>query len=163
MLILLMIFLLPFSVVHAQVIIGGSTVSESQTSSLLEFTSGSGRAIFIHPANLPLCQSATQGAIAFNNSNGSINFCNGTTWATTTGGTTGATVPSTESGKGVIIGSDTSTQKGALILESLSKALIMPKIAHGQLNIKTLKAGLLFYDTATKRINFYNGNFWVEL
>ncbi len=152
--------------VSGQVTIGttANLSSTSPASSILEFDNASNRAIYIHPANLPSCSSVTAGGITFDNATGSVRFCNGTAWSTViSNGATGGTVPSgTDTGK-VIIGSDTSAVDGVLVLESSSRALILPKLSLGQYKIASPQAGMIYYDTYTKKVTVYNGNRWTEM
>lgn len=61
---------------------------------------------------------------------------------------------------GVIIGSDTSTKPGALVLESTEKALVLPSVANPHLNITGAVAGTMVYDTAADMIAVYDGVHW---
>ena len=66
----------------------------------------------------------------------------------------------TDAGGGVIIGSDSSTSEGVLVLESTDKALILPKIASPELNVINPEAGMICYDTVKKNFAVYNGSEW---
>lgn len=67
---------------------------------------------------------------------------------------------SSEVGKGVIIGSGTSTAEGVLVLEAIDKALILPKIASPQTNVKSPYPGMICYDTISKSVAVFNGKVW---
>lgn len=61
---------------------------------------------------------------------------------------------------GVIIGSNTSIKPGALVLESTTKAMILPQVANPQLTIKGAIAGTMVYDTAADMLAVYDGAKW---
>lgn len=67
---------------------------------------------------------------------------------------------STEISDGVIIGSETSTAKGALVLEATDKALILPKIENPHLTVNQPEAGMICYDTASDSVAIFNGEKW---
>ena len=62
--------------------------------------------------------------------------------------------------KGVIIGKQTSTAQGVLVLESSSKALILPKVENPAGTVKTPVAGMICYDPVQKIMAVYNGKDW---
>ena len=61
---------------------------------------------------------------------------------------------------GTIIGSPTSDAKGALILESSNKAMILPRIANPHLTVKSPYAGMMCYDTVSKSLAVFDGANW---
>ena len=61
---------------------------------------------------------------------------------------------------GVIIGQQTSSAEGVLILESQSKALILPKVENPATNVKSPVAGMMVYDPTKKIMAVYNGKDW---
>lgn len=66
---------------------------------------------------------------------------------------------------GTVIGAESSTVAGALVLESTDKALILPKVADPHTTIKDPEPGMIAYDTTTKMLCVYNGykwSFWGE-
>lgn len=67
---------------------------------------------------------------------------------------------STETGNGVVIGDATSTTQGVLVLESNSKALILPKIDRPHLNVVNPYPGMICYDTYNKALAVFNGSHW---
>lgn len=61
---------------------------------------------------------------------------------------------------GVIIGSETSSAKGVLILESTTRSLILPKVTSTDL-IKNPAPGMIVYlDGTNKRLAVFNGSKW---
>lgn len=61
---------------------------------------------------------------------------------------------------GVIIGKQTSSAEGVLILESSSKALILPKVENPVGSVKSPVAGMICYDPVKKIMAVYNGKNW---
>lgn len=68
--------------------------------------------------------------------------------------------PSLETGMGVILGNTTSNAEGVLILESNSKALVLPKINQPHLNVASPYPGMVCYDTNSRTIAMFNGTYW---
>lgn len=64
------------------------------------------------------------------------------------------------SNQGAIIGSDTSSAKGVLVLESPDKAMVLPWIQHPHLNVKNPYPGMMCYDTASRTLAVYDGSVW---
>lgn len=70
---------------------------------------------------------------------------------------------SSENGKGVIIGSSTTPAKGVLILESTTKAMILPQVANPHTSVKSPYPGMMCYDTTSKTLAVFDGvnwNYW---
>jgi len=68
--------------------------------------------------------------------------------------------PSAEIGEGLIIGSETTPSKGVLVLESDSKAMILPKIANPHTTVKSPYPGMICYDTVSKALAVFDGKVW---
>lgn len=66
----------------------------------------------------------------------------------------------TETGNGVIIGATTSNAKGALVLESSDKALILPHIKNPHTAVKSPYPGMMCFDTVSKSVAVFDGNKW---
>ena len=64
------------------------------------------------------------------------------------------------SGATTIIGDKTSTVPGILVLDSPSKAMILPKVASPALNIINPASGMIVYDTIAKQLAVFNGTVW---
>lgn len=58
------------------------------------------------------------------------------------------------------IGPGTTTEKGILILEDSTKAMVLPKVASPHLNIINPSPGMMVYDTTAKQLAVYNGAVW---
>lgn len=67
---------------------------------------------------------------------------------------------SSEVGNGVIIGSNTSSASGVLVLESTDKALVLPKVASPQTNVRSPYPGMICYDTVSKSVAVFDGKVW---
>ena len=61
---------------------------------------------------------------------------------------------------GVIIGSTTSAAEGVLILESSTKALILPKVENPATTVIGPVAGMMCYDPVKNIMAIYNGTDW---
>ena len=61
---------------------------------------------------------------------------------------------------GTIIGAETSAAKGVLILESVDKAMILPKIANPHDTVKNPYPGMICYDTASDTLAVFDGTVW---
>jgi hypothetical protein len=62
--------------------------------------------------------------------------------------------------KGTVIGAESSSVDGVLVLESSNKALILPRLASPHLNIIKPMPGTICYDTNKKMVCIYNGSEW---
>lgn len=67
---------------------------------------------------------------------------------------------SSEVGNGVIIGSSSSSADGILVLEATDKALVLPKIASPQTNVRSPYPGMICYDTTSKSVAVFDGKVW---
>ncbi|WDF48236.1 hypothetical protein PQ459_07100 [Chryseobacterium sp. KACC 21268] len=67
---------------------------------------------------------------------------------------------SSEVGNGVIIGSNSSSASGVLVLEATNKALVLPKIASPQTNVRSPYPGMICYDTTSKSVAVFDGKVW---
>lgn len=61
---------------------------------------------------------------------------------------------------GVIIGATTSSAVGVLVLESSTKALILPKMVSPHLNMRNPEPGTIAYDTVKDQLCVYDGKEW---
>lgn len=69
-------------------------------------------------------------------------------------------IPTDAAGAKTIIGNQTSAAPGILVLESPSKAMVLPKVANPALSIINPAAGMLVYDTTAKQVAVFNGTVW---
>lgn len=61
---------------------------------------------------------------------------------------------------GVVIGAESSSKPGVLVLESTTKALILPKVANPNSAIRGAIAGTIVYDTVSGTLAVYDGANW---
>lgn len=66
----------------------------------------------------------------------------------------------TDVGEGVIIGAETSVKPGALVLESTTAALVLPKVENPHLTMPGAIAGTMVYDTVADMMAVFDGSNW---
>lgn len=169
----------------SQIIMGdaiGTAPAGAKVSVLLEFAAGQNKGIILpYVRTLPAGAGLSEGTIVLDATNPSaarVKYYNGVT----TGGATGwvdlslghnaditssmalqptaSTVTEDTSAK-VIIGGDTTTADGVLVLESTTKAMILPTVSDTN-NIPDPAPGMMVYinKTGSKRLAVYNGAGW---
>lgn len=159
---LLNLFLLFGNVITAQVAIGKSSVNGD---ALLDFPDNTTNGIIL-PAvtTLPTGLGATNGTMLLDYTAKRIKMRENNQWvdmSPETGNITSITInSSTDSGKGVVIGNQSTTVEGVLVLDSTQKALVLPKIDRPHLNVVNPYPGMICYDTYNKVIAVYNGSYW---
>lgn len=144
---------------NAQIGIGKEILSNESV--LLEFGTDSKGIL------LPSVQSvaeASPGTFIFNTVVQSVQVLEGTEWKNLTNENQ-AIVHSfsntgTDVGEGVIIGAETSSKKGVLILESTTQAMVLPQVFEPHLNINGAIAGTIVYDTSCDMLAVYDGVNW---
>lgn len=164
------------SLAYSQVVIGGEQgVSGTDvTSVLLDFApqddsvNGDGRGIIL-PYVTTLPTNPTEGTIALDASNGSaakVVYYNGTWMDLSNGDTADITselaiqssqMESTEAK--AIIGSDSSTADGVLVLESTDKAMILPQVSNID-DVVNPSPGMMVYIKGDKLLAVFNGSKW---
>lgn len=145
--------------INAQVAIGKATVDGD---GLLDFASGTTYGIIL-PIVETLPVAPANGTILMDRNDLKIKMRENGSWVelSTTGNLTNVTFnPAAEAGDGAIIGAETSAADGVLVLESSTKALILPKVASPQLNARSPHAGMMCYDTVSKSIVVFDGARW---
>lgn len=170
------------SVLNAQVIIGDAVgTATTKTSVLLEFAKGAGQEkgiIVPYVRTLPTGSALVGGAIILDASVPSgtpgtqarVKFYNGTAWVDLSGQDANLITPVnymtaqpigvTETGK-AIIGQSTSSADGVLVLESNTKAMVLPTVDNTDQIIKP-SPGMLVYinKSGAKRLAVFNGSKW---
>ncbi|WDF46038.1 hypothetical protein PQ459_14150 [Chryseobacterium sp. KACC 21268] len=61
---------------------------------------------------------------------------------------------------GAVIGAANSSKIGILVLESTTRALVLPNVANPQLNMRGTIAGTLVYDSISNTFAIYDGVNW---
>jgi hypothetical protein len=159
------------TVANAQVSIGGKQTVEG-TSTLLDFNSTATNTNgIILPAvtNISSALATTthdnNGTFLFDASSGKIKMYENNIWIDLSEAGNSASIfanisTETNTNQGVIIGSNTSNAKGVLVLESSTKAMILPRISNPHLTVQSPYPGMICYDTASKTIALFNGSVW---
>ena len=159
----------------SQVIIGDNVgTATDKTSVLLEFSSTQNKGIIL-PYITDKTGLNTPGSMILNATTptaAKVEYYNGTTWVDLSGQagdvtTALATQPPTsvsETDAKAIIGATSSTADGVLVLESNTKAMVLPTVADVQ-NIPSPSPGMMVYvagvsPTFYKRLAVFNGSRW---
>jgi hypothetical protein len=162
------------TLVNAQIIIGDAVGTASvKTSVLLEFAAGQNKGLIL-PYVRTLPTSPVGGTIILDASTATatrVKYYNDSAWIDLSGqdaNVTSALVdqptavqsPELSSAK-AIIGANSSSTDGVLVLESTTKAMILPVVAD-VLNIPSPSPGMMVYvnKTGAKRLAVYNGSKW---
>lgn len=163
---------------QAQVIIGdASGTALDKTSVLLEFATGNKGIIVPYVRALPTLNALVGGAIILDATSPTLarmKFYNGTNWIDLSGQDANLTSPTNymasqptilqapESATSkAIIGAQSSSADGVLVLESSNKAMVLPIVADVQ-NILSPSPGMMVYvnKTGAKRLAVFNGSKW---
>lgn len=158
---------------NAQVIIGDAVgTATTKTSVLLEFAAGQNKGLIL-PYVRTLPATPTEGTIvldATSSTTARVKYYNGT-WQDLSGQDgnvaaamanqpTAVQAPEAVSSKS-IIGAQISTANGVLVLESTTKAMVLPIVMDVQ-NIPSPSPGMMVYinKTGAKRLAVFNGSKW---
>lgn len=149
----------------SQIAIGKPTVANSSV--LLDFGTD-GKGIILPSVNT--APGAVGGTFIFNTTENTVQVWeeknNGGTGGWTNLTIAGDGVPhsfsnaGSDAGNGVIMGANSSTKPGVLVLESTQKALVLPLVASPHLNVVGAIAGTMVYDTDADMIAIYDGANW---
>lgn len=160
---------------NAQVIIGdqvGTAPAAQKASVLLEFAAGQNKGIIL-PYLRTLPASPTEGTIALDATSATaarVKYYNGT-WIDLSGQDGNVTAALSSqltvaqapelTGSKSIIGARTSAADGVLVLESTTKAMILPTVGDVQ-NILSPSPGMMVYvnKSGAKRLAVFNGTRW---
>ncbi|KIA88170.1 hypothetical protein [Kaistella jeonii] len=166
------ILLTGFTLGNAQVIIGDAIGTASvKTSVLLEFALGNKGLILPYVRTLPAPAPITQGTILLDASTATaarVKFSNGTSWVDLSGQDANVTAALTiqptsvvETTSKSIIGARSSSADGVLVLESSTKAMVLPQVNKVS-DIPSPSPGMMVYvnKTGAKRLAVYNGSKW---
>ena len=166
---ILSIFLATVSFANAQIIIGDAVgTALVKTSVLLEFAAGQNKGIIV-PYVRTMPATPAEGTILLDASSSTtarMKYYNGT-WRDLSGqdGNVTAALANqptniTETGKS-IIGATSSPADGVLVLESATKAMVLPTVADVQ-NIPSPSPGMMVYINkfGRKRLAVFNGTRW---
>ena len=168
------IFLTMIFSANAQVIIGDATGTAAvKTSVLLEFAAGQNKGIIV-PYVRTMPTTPTEGTILLDAStpiSSRVKYYAGTVkgWVDLSGQDANLTSTLTTQPAGIteattskaIIGAATSAADGVLVLESTTKAMVLPTVADVQ-NIPSPSPGMMVYvnKAGAKRLAVFNGSKW---
>ncbi|TGN24232.1 hypothetical protein [Empedobacter tilapiae] len=167
--IIFLISVCTLSTATAQVLIGDNQINEDQSTILYFSNTSSNTNGIILPAienvTNALAESTinNNGTFLFDKSDKKVKMYEKNLWVTLSGsGNTSQIINnnSEELGNGVIIGAQTTNAKGVLVLESDSKAMVLPKIANPHTTVKSPYPGMICYDTVSKTLAVFDGNHW---
>jgi len=163
------LFCLSVHFASAQVALGGKTSVEGNNT-ILDFNNiaGNTRGIILSavesaPTSL---NSANNGTFLFDRTDKKVKMYEKNMWVDLSdeGTITTALIANTnttpEKDGSVIIGAESSSAKGVLILQSPNKAMILPKIENPHTNVKSPYPGMICYDTASKSLAVFDGSVW---
>ena len=151
--------------IFAQVIIGGETGGATdKTSVLLEFANTNNKGIILPYTDGEI--SAVNGTFIFDANEGKVKFKKGTGWLDLSNniGVVDASIQTgltdTDLERKVVIGADSSTANGVLVLEHPNKAMVLPIVTNTN-NIINPSAGMIvFVDGDNKVLATFNGSKW---
>ncbi|MDR6921253.1 MULTISPECIES: hypothetical protein [Chryseobacterium] len=156
-----------FNNIKAQVAFGKDNVANP--SALVEF--GPGNKGIILPS-VASASGAVGGTFVFNTADKAVEV-----WEEKNNNNTGGWTSLTDQGQGilhalfntgtdaaatagVIIGATTTSKPGTLVLESTTKAMVLPVVTNPHLTMKSSVAGTMVYDTASDMLAVYDGTNW---
>ena len=149
------------SAVQAQVAIGKQSLDGS---SILDFGSEPLGIILPYVTGEADVVGAVPGTLIFDAADQKVKYRSNTAWVdmSRNSGTvdTSGQDALTEVTTGAIIGSTTSAAPGVLVLESTTKALLLPRVSDPMTTMLSPEPGTIVYDTNSKKICVYNGQQW---
>ncbi len=143
----------------SQIAIGKNTVDGS---AILDFASGTTNGIILPTAG-SLQTPVTNGTFYLDRNENKVRMYENNQWVdlSKTANTSSVfTNSGTDTGAGVIVGAPISSAKGVLVLESTNQALVLPKIADPEINVKSPYPGMICYDTTSDSIAIFDGAYW---
>lgn len=162
---ILFLTILTYSQSYAQISLGADNVTNASV--LLEINGINGGVIlpWVDNANVV---APIAGSLIFDTVDSKIKLYNGSAWQDLTN--SGLTNPTklaeqnshNEIGDGVIIGTDSDSEKGVLNLRSTNKGFVLPKVAQLS-DIPNPESGTMVYVTSLRTVAIFNGNAWAVL
>lgn len=135
----------------------------ASTSSILEFTTGTNNGILL-PIVTSLPVSPANGTLLMDKTDLKVKMRQNNAWVALTDAGSVAKVstnPTSETvTNGVVIGEQATTATGVLVLESASKALVLPNIANPHTTVPSPYPGMICYDTVSKSVAIFDGLVW---
>ncbi|SKC08344.1 hypothetical protein SAMN05660477_02905 [Soonwooa buanensis] len=145
----------------AQVSIGKDSVTNSSV--LLEF--GSANKGIILPTTIDAPTNATDGTFIVNKARKSVQVKQNGIWTDLTGTNSVLNNPfinagNLDVGESVIIGKSSSAHEGILILESTTRAMVLPKVSNPSTIVGKPVIGTMLYDTVSDSLAVFDGVNW---
>ena len=167
------ILLASITSINAQVIIGNSIgTATTKTSVLLDFAAGQNKGMIVpYVRTIPTGSALVGGSIILDATTATtarMKYYNGSTWIDLSGQDANVTsalanqpTGVTETNSKSIIGAQSSSADGVLVLESTQKAMVLPIVLDVN-NIPSPSPGMMVYvnKTGAKRLAVYNGSKW---
>ncbi|AJH14295.1 hypothetical protein [Myroides profundi] len=164
--ILFCVGIIPLSAWSQQVNIGSKDYFLSP-SSILEFPDNDTRGIVLPKINSALATSAVEGTLIYDVVDKKIKYSNGINqWVDLSINTGEVNIIAQDkltevASAKILIGNDPSVAiDGVLVLDSPSKALVLPRVESPHLNIVSPPTGTIVYDTKSNMICVFNGKEW---
>lgn len=149
------------NVALAQIAIGGKTSVDG--SAILDFPTGTTKGIILpNVTDVSTMTSVEPGTIVFDVASSRVKYNDGF-WKDLSDrtGISPTLLPGNDIAEAkVVFGSQTSTADGVLVLESPTKALILPHVLNPVTSIKSPTAGMMVYDPIKNMMCVYNGKEW---
>ena len=149
------------SMLTAQVAIGKTTVSNNSV--LLEF--GSENKGIVLPSSVSNPANAVPGTFVVNRTSQQVNFLDGMTWKNLISG--GSFVPNaflnvgSDVANGTVLGANSTTKPGVLVLESSNRAMVLPQVANPHTTIgNNASVGTIVYDSVSDSLAIFDGVNW---
>lgn len=159
------IYLLIFinNIMNAQVAIGKSSVSNTSVS--LEFGTGNRGIILPWVTSSANVTGVVNGTLVYDTNDKKVKVKYNSGWKDLSiqSGTVDTSLQSSKTEQStaqVIIGENTTSAPGILVLEDTTRAMILPKVNQPHLNIINPAAGMMVYDTNKKQLAVFNGSAW---
>lgn len=156
--------------IEAQIILNpNQNQTISNTSVLLEFGSQPKGILLPWVTNTAVVTGAVPGTMVYDTSDKKVKYLKAGAdagWKDLSVDVTGVVNTSlqdalTEAGSAkTIIGNEASTAPGILVLDSPTKAMVLPKVARPFNSIINPSPGMTVYDSATKQLALFNGTVW---
>lgn len=151
---------------QAQIAIGKTAVVGSNT--LLDFDQSptNSKGIILPAVTNTATVSVTNGTFIFDIDTKKVRMVENNVWKDLSDVGNSSNLISNSSndiGEGVIIGAESSSAPGILVLESTDKAMVLPKITNPHLTVKNPYAGMMCYDIVSKSLAVFDGvnwNYW---
>src|SRR5690606_4807104 len=149
--------------IQAQIVITNeANPKPTNNSVLLEFGNNEAKGIVL--PTVDEAPNAVSGTFVVNSTEKAVQFFDGNDWVNLT--EEGEVVANNyinageNLGQGVVLGAETTTKPGVLVLESTTQALVLPKVSKPQENMASSIAATIDYDGESDTLAIYDGKNW---